>query len=307
MATIGYAEFDWPDQSARSASIRNSFLETVRTLAPDVLNQLRDGPYLVYSDIRSRGLTHKDIVRLAALNPATLAKDANSIRFSTEEDSKEWVAVRCDVIGFHTRLRRWATDWHLNAVWCLLAVYRTLNTWLNLGESQTLFFELLEFGDGFFTPPALPASNFLGLAYPEPAEGLPEYNPLLTFREYYLERIRANGVRHGLLKVAKAYCEKVEQCHEAAGYPRCKPGEKRNLAQHLEWAVRFQVRSESLEEIANTIGDGGIDKSTVMRGVYDLLGFIGLEKRADATRGRKLGSENKESQISRHTRSRLAR
>lgn len=82
----------------------------------------------------------------------------------------------------------------------------------------------------------------------------------------------------------------VEQCYEQAGYIRCKAGEKRKLDQHLEWTVKFQVFRKSLDDIATTAGNeaaGGVEKSTVMSGVYDILRLMGLEKRSDAKRGRR--------------------
>lgn len=144
----------------------------------------------------------------------------------------------------------------------------------------------------------------------DPPHGLPLYLPTEVSREDYLSTVRPLGLQHGSLKLAEAYCFEVAQCYEQVGNSRCKAGEKRKLDQHLEWTVQFQVFRKSLDDIATTAGDeaaGGVEKSTVMAGVYDILRLIGLERRSDARRGRRLGRTRKQTKTISEVRRGLAR
>jgi len=103
---------------------------------------------------------------------------------------------------------------------------------------------------------------------PKAPDGLPKYDPLAVTLEGYLRTVRqeAQSVidEHPLLKrgarsyavsfantiAANDYTDEVERCYESAGYRRCKKGEKRNLAQHLEWAVKTRVLSHKQADIA---------------------------------------------------------
>jgi hypothetical protein len=256
---LGYGEFDYPDQSARRAALHNLFLEAVRVHAPEVLKELHDGPYAAYCELRFKhNLAHERIIR---------SPNAQNVK------------------EFHQKLNACLSKWHLDACWCLLAVYDTLNTWACFypeGPSN-LFFQLVSFGTGFFAPPALPAASLIdrrreylvsdGLPkYPTP----PEYKPEMMYRWDYLKHV-------------EAYCDEVEKAYEAAGWHRCLLDEKRQLEKHLEWAVRYQVKRKTLDDIVAAEDSEGRDAiaadcrvndvSTISRAVKDVLSLIGLKRR----------------------------
>jgi len=91
------------------------------------------------------------------------------------------------------------------------------------------------------------------------------------------------------------YCDEVEKCHEIPAFRRRTSNEKRNLRQHLEWSVRYQVNRDTLAEIAEAAGVN--NPSSVSRAVDNILCQIGLEKRSDARPGRTRGSRNQTSPI----------
>lgn len=257
MAKVCYGEFDFPDgRAGRSSYLQSEFLKAVSQHAPQVWDDLYELQAFAVP-LAEAWLSWQEI---------RLGRADNHLRESISE--------------LTAALDEWARRWNLNEEWCLQRAYDALRWWTRHGRVDAVLWAGAVWGGAVIAPPNPPP----------PLEELPEYHPLFTFRENYLQSIRASGARHGLLKVAAQYCEQVEDCYEAAGYVRCKADEKRRLDQHLEWTVRFQLTGEGLDNIAQTADE--IEKSTVLRAVYDLLRMIDLEKRADAKPGRRHGSKN---------------
>jgi hypothetical protein len=75
--------------------------------------------------------------------------------------------------------------------------------------------------------------------------------------------------------------------------------EKRKLQEYINWAVKYQVGAEGLLAIASSVrvGRGGVQPSTVSRGVEEVLTLIGLLKRHDAKPGRVRGHKNRTPRI----------
>ena len=97
----------------------------------------------------------------------------------------------------------------------------------------------------------------------------------------YLRRMRSRR------KAAKSRHKLVEVDH------------KPKLQEHIEWAISYQVGGQSLSQIASSIrsGEGGLQASTVLRAVEDVLSLLGIPKRSDAKQGRKKGSKNRRPRI----------
>lgn len=90
-----------------------------------------------------------------------------------------------------------------------------------------------------------------------------------------------------IIAAVEGYCVEVEKNLERKGYVRPRPGEKRNLTQHFEWAVKYQIAGLGWSRIG---GLSGVNPSAVQKAVTDLLRFIGLPQRPIA-RGRPHGSK----------------
>jgi hypothetical protein len=193
--------------------------------------------------------------------------------------------------------------WNLSKSWMIEITVDTLQLWSHSSKRpKRLLFSSAGFGG--FKP-----------ATPKPPQGFPPYDPLATLREWYLGSVSASALktiiddpilRHGKLAQRRAfvntiltavskYCDEVEKCHEIPDFRRRTSNEKRNLAQHLEWTVRYQVNRETLAEIAKTAGVN--NPSSVSRAVDNILCQIDLEKRSDARPGRTQGRRNQTSPI----------
>ena len=74
---------------------------------------------------------------------------------------------------------------------------------------------------------------------------------------------------------------------------------KPKLQEHIEWAVRYQVGGEGLLQIGLSVraAAGGVQPSTVLRAVDDVLSLVGLLKRPDAKPGRISGRKNRTPRI----------
>lgn len=340
MAKICFGEFDWPNHRSKQAYVREQFLIAVAnhrnelwqelyTLLPlympltqakalftssAELNKLDD----FWNALSGKAALESDFPNHRNLSKEEFLREIGEYRESQLTWSNVWSIYRHQAtcpskslarfargheyekeIRFLVKaLRLWAKKRNLDADWCLESAFSTLRMWSASERKPEVF------------KPDTESIGGPSVVGPQAPDGLPLYLPTALSRKEYLDDLRSKDVPHGTLKRAQAYCSAVEQCYAKAGYPRCKAGEKRKLRLHLEWAVRFQVCGESLENIANSIGEmvaGGIEKSTVLRGVYDLLRLIDLEKRADARRGRRAGSKSKESRTIRQTRRELAR
>lgn len=285
---VCYGEFDFQgSRSGRTARLQNEFLRAIHIHKPEVwkdLFHLRNLSTLTRTGLTWRQISGKQPLRVR--RKVLLNVDPQDPLWKQLSNPQAYLAAAS------AALTEWSCRWNLNAEWCLQRAYDALRWWTRHGKVDSVLWTAAHWG-GTVTISPQPLA---------PPNGLPEYVPLFTFREDYLKSIRASRARHGLLKIAGAYCEKVERSYEGAGYSRCRNDEKRKLDQHLEWTVRFQVRGESLDDIVAT---GDIEKSTVFRGVNDMLRLIDLEKRADAKRGRRVGSRNKESKVTRRIRREL--
>ena len=147
---------------------------------------------------------------------------------------------------------------------------------------------------------------------PGPPEGLPEYTPYWGSRDSYLGKIRSHALRaigenpllnhapasnqkafaDSIAAKAKLYCRSIENVYKEAGWIHCRKNEKKNLSQHIEWTVRFQVGGKTFNELAE---DANVEQPTVSRAVRDILSILPLPKRPDSKRGRIAGSKNKRS------------
>jgi hypothetical protein len=164
---------------------------------------------------------------------------------------------------------------------------------------------------------------------PAPPEGWNKYDPLTTRRLYYvnyvLEEARKVIQNNPFLKhaepshrkyyldsiAAKAeeYCIKVQKYLEYSGYKQVV--QTRNLDQHMNWTVEFQVKRMTLTEIASK---SNVALSTVKRAVVGdskhnppiqgMLMLIGLPRRPDSRQGRRSGSNTS---VSARERGRLLR
>ena len=254
--------------------MRNQFLEAIAAYAPKVLKDLYDAAFKTYCELRHRGLSHRQVQRNRA--------DSTELRES---------------------LTSWSLRWHLDASWCILAAYETFRVWsYEKGTPPTLFFQPIEFD-------YLVDQTVFIVKLPKTPGEFTLYRPHIVRRDEYLRGIRVRArhtietdplLKHGnrrtktvlvesVAEFAKSYCLDVEHAYDLAKWKRCRSGQKRNLDQHLKWTVEFQVNCKTITRIAMESGAedaGGVEKSTVLRAVDDLLLLTGLVRRAGAKPGR---------------------
>lgn len=298
MARICYGEFDWRDCNSTQAYMRNLFMKAVSDHASEVADELHSKCFPLYRELVDkcgRWIEPLDTEGwgVSKRYQTLSAIDILYLRDECADGSQELLKSVSSCLK----------KWNLYKRWMIEITVDTLQLWSHFSRR----------------PKRLPfsSSGFGGIKpqTPEPPEGCPPYDPLATLREWYLESVRASALktiiddpilRHGKVSHARAfvetiqaaiskYCDEVEKCHEIPDFRRRTSNEKRNLTQHLEWTVRYQVNRDTLAEIAKAAGVN--NPSSVSRAVDNILCQIGLEKRSDARPGRALGSRNQTSPI----------
>lgn len=276
---VCYGELDFTDLDSRRAFLQDQFLNAIADHAPEAM--------------RAFG---RDVVsgfhKLDKLEKMLTWREINS----PYRRSSEVTAVRRGVMS-------WSRRWNLDNEWYRERLY------------NELMVQQLRAANRNRTPAPLSdavlysvfASDRSNLSIPSPPDGLRNYLPIAETRKDYLQAIehdaleafKKSPLKHveasqrratveSIVRNVEAYCAKVEKCYLGANYVRAK--EKRNLKEHLRWAVRFQVQNQTLSEIAES---DRVEVQAVRQAVYGLLNHIRLEKRSDAKRGRILGNKNK--------------
>jgi hypothetical protein len=282
MARICLGEFDWPDQRGKQQFVQGLFLNTVAKLDQAPLKQLYGVPLELYRMAKNEFHLEHYFIR----QPWMLTGPAVSLVETLEAE-----------------IESWAKTWNVDAPWCRKTALETLHLWSCASREMTqLVFQYPVLAG--FVPPRL-----------EPPEGLPSYAAFEMTRDWYLEKIRSGAreaiaksplLRHGFsvkarafvdstLVEAKTYCDAVEAVYLEHDWKRCRQNEKKNLNQHLEWTVKFQVSGKTFSELAE---DANVEQSTVSRAVRDILSILPLAKRPDSRPGRIRGRRNKRFSVS---------
>jgi hypothetical protein len=317
MATLCYGEFDLPDGNAKRAYVRNQFLRAIEAYATGVCPDLYNKAFPHYTEFTAT-YPHLDWFSTelgdgdASVKPSdSTASDASINRVLTAEVfagfdlNKLEIAPDSKVALLCSALRSWAVRWNLEEVWIFSCAMKTLEQWSYCAEhapkqwasylerpNERLHFARMSWG-GLHRP-----------VVPPPPAGLPDYEPLAVTRISYLSQVSAIAVdaanipilrlanipspqvvADAAVRATKSYCVEVEKCYEENGLVRCRGNEKRNLSDHLKWAIEFQIKSKTFSEIAEATGKSGVEPSTVLRAVRELLRLIDLGKRSDAGPG----------------------
>ena len=264
---VCFGEFDWPDERGRREFLQVLFLSAIESQQPDVLDDLFDKAFETYQ--------------------------------RTAAGCLDWhsLAVKSEV---RLRVEAWGQTWNLTALWCLNTALASLHFWtIASNKPKPLYFQ--HPGGGGVVP-----------ARPPVPAGLKEYVPHCMFKEDYLENVRLSAKRafqeairansllslgkpnkaghfiDSVLDAAEEYCREVEERYVACNWSRCLQNERRNLAEHLGWLVRFQVCGHSFNQIAES---ENIEQSSVSRAVRELLDDLPLDKRPNSGPGRRLGQK----------------
>jgi hypothetical protein len=271
-----YGELDWPDEYSKIRFLREEFLNAVARYEPKVCETLYGEPLILF------GRLHRE--------QQTLDWE----KFGIAADHPSGAAVIDSLLN-------WSRDWRLDADWCREAAYESLAHCYCADSSASI--SLKEFHYRF----DLPTRLNLDMTLPPP-EGLKEYWPHLISRAFYLEQVDDHAeaeihldplLRLGesshkrafvktIVAAAERYCVKVEKYLEKQGYTRPKRGAKRNLTQHLEWAVMYQIKGLGWSQIARL---SRVKASSVQKQVVELLNFTGLSPRS-IRKGRPHGSKS---------------
>jgi hypothetical protein len=273
---ICYGELDWSDEYSKRRFLRAEFLKAVARIEPDVCEALYGEPLILFAKLGG--------------NDQTLGWED----FEMAADPTGGGALTDNLL-------KWSRDWWLDADWCREAGFESLRRYYRAVPSDSLSSN--EFHHRF----DLPTRGDLDLTLPPP-EGLEEYWPLFVSRDEYLEQVndQASAEIHGvalfrlgesshtrafvktIVAAAENYCVEVEKYLEKQGYIRPKVGEKRNLTEHLEWAVLYQIAGLGWSRIAELTG---VQPSAVQKAVTELLRLIDLPQRPIA-KGRPHGSKD---------------
>ena len=276
MGRVPDSEFDNVDGTAGRTYLRNLFLAAISEGSPETLQGLLGKPLAAFRSCRGE----LDELGVPPTRPLSWFEIA-------------YYEPAADLIE---ALTNWARGWHLEAEWCFDNALRTLQSWMT-GQDLRFRTEL------YVTDVIIPLT---------PPEGLPVYRPGpggMT-RQMYLLWVREDAetaiINHSILKHAEAsqraafiesiiaaarkYCDESEK---ALALPRSV--EKRNLPKHVAWTVRFQVKGQTLEEVAT---DANVEESAVSQAVKDILRRIGLNSRTRGKRGRSSGSKTKDPRTS---------
>lgn len=272
---ICYGELDWPDEYSKRRFLRGEFLNAVAEYEPGVCETLYSEPLVLF------GKLYGDDHNLSWEEYMISAKPTGN--------------------AFIDSLLNWSQDWLLDADWCREAAYESLIRYRRAQPSGSLSSK--QFHHRFDLPTRGDLDKTLS-----PPEGLEEYWPLFLTRDDYLDQVndRALAEIHSvpllklgeishkrafvrtILAAAENYCVKVENYLEKEGYVRPKAGEKRNLPQHLEWAVRYQIQELGWSRLAEL---ARVKPSAVQKAVTELLELIDLPQRPIA-KGRPHGSKD---------------
>lgn len=279
MARVCFGEFDWPDERGKREFLQLLFLQTLERVDQAPLKQLYDKPFELYRQCRRDfGLDHSAIYFWWGLTGA----------------------ARSMVQRLYADIDAWSKTRNLDAKWCRQTALASLHAWsCSSREITELIFQHPGGGGGVPTPP-------------EPPEGFPTYVAYMMSRDDYLEwvqstalqaisdnsllkcapHIKAKAFAESIVRKAMPYCRTVEAVYVESGWKRCRRNEKKNLKQHMEWAVKFQVSGKTFNELAE---EANVEQPTVSRAVRDILSILPLAKRPDSRPGRIRGRKNKRS------------
>jgi hypothetical protein len=290
MARICFGEFDWPDERGKREFLQLLFLDTLERVDQAPLKDLYDKPFELYRQCcKDFRLDYRAIYCWWGLTGA----------------------ARSMVQRLNADINAWSKTWNLDAKWCRKTALASLGTWSSSSREVTeLIFQHPGGGGGVPTPI-------------EPPDGFPRYIAYMMSRDSYLEwvestalkvisdnsllnhapRIKAKAFAESIVRKAIPYCRTVEALYVESGWKRYRKNEKRNLKQHMEWTVKFQVSGKTFSEVAE---EADVDQTTVSRAAREILAILPLAPRPDSKPGRIRGTKNKR-QVESATRRALGR
>jgi hypothetical protein len=179
--------------------------------------------------------------------------------------------------------------------WCLKSAFYSFDDWT---RSASSFKDrgLSTFGTSEHSPYLKSIEHPPGLW-----EWEPEYEERTAYIESQIERVRKGSDEIGLLQNARIlkkflsiveaeaeeYCDDVERHYRSHGWQKIR--DRKEIRKHLSWAVRFQVKKETLSSIAHS---EGVSVPGVKKQVEQTLELIGIQKRKDSRPGRRLGQKD---------------
>ena len=290
-----YGEFDWPDDNAKTSYVRNAFAQAIEEHAPEVWRELYDRVLPIYRQLKLE-LPHFTFRDCHHYVTSPLSFNLTGPPY-----------VQCGTLALLIRfLDAWSQTWNLvetdrsGTRWVFEIALMNLDTWTVLPRAADEEAEYFSSGAGFHGP--IPSS-------PKPPEGLPQYDPITIQHKQYLDWVRKQALDairdHPVLKhstkpkqnaladsvqaAAEVYSREVNKVYERSHFKRTSNDQKRNFDRHLEWTVRVQVKGDTVSEVSDS---ALVEASSVSRAVDEILGLIGIQKRAGLKRGRVLGSKN---------------
>ncbi len=249
---LGYGELAAPGEHSLALwDARGAFLWRVERLAGIVLEDLRKNVFPVY--VPPAGWKAGEDV-----DPDTVARHKDFLMGRWSDVHQEIDSIADPL---RAKLHDWAAKYNLLDPWLLIVALGTLRKW-SLGVANL----------SWHLPPPEPFS-LPDRAY-EFTMDLPGWDAQKMTRREAQEQIR--GVFE--LKL-KSFLNGVEKMAEELGMERIKEKRPRHgldPLRHFDWLVLFQVKGQTLANIADK---KGIDEKTVAAGVRQAADQIGLTRR----------------------------
>lgn len=269
---LGPGEYVDPSGAIPTIVARQLFLEALAEVEPAAVAELADEPLILAVSVRPLMGSPGDEMALL-----------ESFRRLTQEPPPE---KEDDLVWLVLHTRQWAERWTLSAAehgWAHLSAMWSVFAWADTllrGEKPDI--ALRYPGAETTVAPRLPTEPL-----PEEvrlAEGSSPLSFAPTFWNPHAEtRAAATGrILAGLTRQMHGQLDKIEAAARDLG---AKPTpSKRTGGEHFRWLVRYQVKGESLTEIAR---DACKEKQTVAEAVHGTAALIGLPLRAPHPAGRR--------------------
>lgn len=286
---LGLGELEQPYSAGYSNEFTQTrFLIILEKCSPQILLEARDDVYPFFRDLL-----------------VTIPSEQGDEFFNNLNTGWRYLENIPAARAFLERLMLWAKRWHLEADWCIertiMAMRRYYGIKAILSEFSWFYpLETILVGDDgkkpfkdkidrIFDYPVMEIMNSYTshtLDLSSPPGKLPEFNPYLTWKEYYLLRIEEEtrrrlendpylsivekSHREAYIKLVKEcaaeYAEKVKAfAISQAGLRQVKT--KPKLITHLEWTVRVWVLGENYSQVASSAAPKRDGKKPTLKAV----------------------------------------
>ncbi len=245
---MGLGEYEQPGAAGSRFLARGRFLQAVRRIVPDVLDDLAGEPYALYEQL------------------------AQATELPDRAEWQEYLSATPDsdaaLVPLRDNLQSWAQRWHLETDWCLERALDTLGFWHRWPGSYLLQRKWGGRGHAFWH--ALNAEERC-FTFTHPG-----WEPT--------EDTRANAARAIRAEFKKRLSEYLDEIDHLARHRGYVPTPKKRVGDdHFDWLVMYQVQELSYPQIARRVC---LERQSVTDGIKDAARLIDLPLRPPSPVGR---------------------